>query len=355
MIMVKCSVCGAENSDDTGFCENCGHPLNQNKQLKNKDKICPQCGAANELTNEFCENCGYNFREVKQTKVESIETNTVLEHKGSTGISRKQHSKTKPKKHWPWFVFGLILVVLIAGGSYFVFTNKRSGELASTTTEKSTSSNNTSDKEAASLAAENSSLKAKQKQSKESSVQTNSSSAIPAITQLSSDKKAELAHDFLVWAGERAELGNMAVSPVYFNHGAAGKGDWFAQTVDGPMQVQDEEIPGANGFDLHALGGVVFYTSKDGTTGYDTTFDTSSTYKGYSDNMDTSKLVSKYVLGDNGVVYQLNLGSGSQVGLETGFSECLNDGTIIKPDHKFSVSKDKAAQSELQKLVKQYQ
>ena len=34
-MMKKCSKCGAENSKDAIFCENCGSPLNENKKEEN--------------------------------------------------------------------------------------------------------------------------------------------------------------------------------------------------------------------------------------------------------------------------------------------------------------------------------
>ena len=146
----------------------------------------------------------------------------------------------------------------------------------------------------------------------------------------------------------------MAVSDWYFDHGSAGHGDWYAQTPDGKVQVQDFGVPGEAAFPIHAIGGCVFYKANDGTTGYDKLY-TDSFAANYTTNMDFSQPVSKYLLGDNGVVYELKTGNGTAVSTNTGFGEYSDDGQDAgEVDQDFSISQDKAAQVELRELLAIY-
>lgn len=67
------------------------------------------------------------------------------------------------------------------------------------------------------------------------------------------------------------KIGNLAVTTLYFQHGAAGSGDWYALTPDGQVQVQNLDNPGFESFDIHAIGGVAFYTPLSGDYGRDET------------------------------------------------------------------------------------
>lgn len=67
--------------------------------------------------------------------------------------------------------------------------------------------------------------------------------------------------------------------------------------------------------------------------------------------------MSKYLLGDNGVVYELKTGNGSSVSSSTGFGQYDDNGQLgnYQPDQNFEISADQAAQNELQKLLTPYQ
>lgn len=173
---------------------------------------------------------------------------------------------------------------------------------------------------------------------------------------LSDAQKSQVNQAFLEWAGQRAVMGNMAVSDWYFDHGAAGHGDWYADTPDGQVQVQDFGVPGKTGFPIHAIGGCIFYTSKDGSVGKQDLY-AGSFAANYSIKLDDSKPVSKYLLGDNGVVYELKTGNGIAVSTNTGFGEYADDGTqgTYRPDQMFLISEDHAAQEKLQELIASYQ
>lgn len=91
-----------------------------------------------------------------------------------------------------------------------------------------------------------------------------------AVQEFTMEEQQEMTQHFYDWAIERAEIGNMAVTNMYFNHGAAGRGDWYAMTPDGEVQTQNQDNPGFDHFDIHAVGGVAFYQPASGDFGEDT-------------------------------------------------------------------------------------
>lgn len=173
--------------------------------------------------------------------------------------------------------------------------------------------------------------------------------------RLSDAQRERINLAFFEWAGQRAAIGNMAVSGWYFDHGAAGRGDWYANTPDGQVQVQNQDLPGKSAFPIRAIGGCVFYTSKDGGIG-EQELAAGSFAENYSVKMDFTKPVSKYLLGDNGVVYELKTGNGEMVSTNTGFGEYADDGSVgeYTPRVAFQISEDQAAQEKLQELIQRY-
>lgn len=155
---------------------------------------------------------------------------------------------------------------------------------------------------------------------------------------------------FLNWASDRAKVGGMAVTSEFFDHGAAGRGDWFAVTPDGLAMAQDLENPGYDFFPLHVVGGVTFYYSINGTLGATNERQQSSFAAGFSEVADTTKPIVKYILCDNGMIYELK----SDVSLSTGFNEASDEGTIPRSQinvKEFSYSEDTDAISELQRIL----
>lgn len=173
------------------------------------------------------------------------------------------------------------------------------------------------------------------------------------IVKLNDNQKDEIENGFMNWAAKRAQLGGMVVSDDYLNHGVAGMGDWFANTPNGRVQVQNQGNPGSSHFKLHAIGGCIFGTSTDGKVGRDDDLDICA--EEYQ-SLDNNKPMDKYLLADNGVVYELkNQGVLDET---TGFCEYSDDGTnpneFTQTDRKWVVSKDKVAQHELKKLINEY-
>lgn len=188
--------------------------------------------------------------------------------------------------------------------------------------------------------------KAKAKKTASTKAATKATNTKQAVGYLSESQ----TNQFLVWASNQAAKGGMALSSAYFVHGAAGFGDWYANTVNGQMQVQNNDHPGPSAFPLHALYGVVFFYSNNGLTGHDTEMDGFGTADSYS-HVDQNRPVHKYVLADDGQVYEWISQAGG--GSISGTGEREDDGSEgdYGPDGTWIVSKDVAAQQEYQRII----
>lgn len=176
------------------------------------------------------------------------------------------------------------------------------------------------------------------------------------LQEFTDAEKQEMNQLFYDWAVERAEIGGMAVTEMYFTHGAAGYGDWYAVTPDGEVQAQDLDNPGFDHFDIHAIGGVAFYQPESGDIGEDKNAPFPSTAEGYSRLAQPDTNVHKYMLADNGVVYEL-IGKKENISFSSGFGEYNDDGSRGEyvPDVAFEVSGDQDAQQEWQRILGMYQ
>ncbi|MCK1977061.1 hypothetical protein LNK15_08335 [Jeotgalicoccus huakuii] len=175
--------------------------------------------------------------------------------------------------------------------------------------------------------------------------------------EFSEEEKQAMNDEFYNWAVERAEIGGMAVTPFFFTHGAAGSGDWYANTPDGEAQVQDFNNPGFDHFDMHIIGGVAFYQPSSGIVGTDDLDRVPGTAEGYSNIAVPETNIHKYILVDNGVVYEL-IAPKENMAFSAGFGEYADDGTKdggIPTDKDFEVSGDQEAQNEWQKILWEYQ
>ena len=247
-------------------------------------------------------------------------------------------------KKMSFFVLGFCVLFVLSGCSSTESKEAEPSRSVSLTSEVSSSPSSESTESQSSSTTEASSTVS-------TTATTNSSQKV----QFTARQKGAINQAFLDWAGERAAIGNMAVSHWFFDHGAAGRGDWYANTPDGQVQVQNNGVPGEKAFPIHALGGCVFYTSKDGSIGKQELM-AGSFAANYSVKMDYSKPVSKYLLGDNGVVYELKTGNGEPVSTNTGFGEYADDGSLgsYTPNRSFQISDDQAAQEKLRELIYSY-
>lgn len=177
-------------------------------------------------------------------------------------------------------------------------------------------------------------------------------------SRISNDDKIAITNEFYVWATNQAKKGDMAITTLYFNHGAAGRGDWYADTPDGKMLVQDngQDLPGSDAFPIDLIGGMLFFYALDGTVGHDDKINSGATADGYTLNLDVSLPASKYILGDNGVVYEFKKAAGDGLSTGSGFAECNDDGSFNTnyPPTPLIVSEDGAAQAKLHELIAKY-
>ncbi|RRG17475.1 hypothetical protein D3P96_07510 [Weissella viridescens] len=265
------------------------------------------------------------------------------------------------KKKQIWLV--ILGVVVLLGGSVFAgaaFAKHHAQKVEMSASSSSLAAKERSMSEASSKAASESkaSSESQAQESSDSATMSSESHTSQSSVNLTAAQAEKINQAFNNWAGERAKMGHMAVTNWYFDHGAAGRGDWYADSPDGEIQVQNQDNPGKAGFKIHSLGGCVFYKSKSGKIGQQDLSAESSIAGNYSVDMNFDKPISKYLLGDNGVVYELKLGNGSPASTNTGFGEYNDDGEYTAkyaPDETFQVSEDAAAQSELKALIAQYQ
>lgn len=177
-----------------------------------------------------------------------------------------------------------------------------------------------------------------------------------AVREFTDAEKQAMVDEFYTWAVERAEVGGMAVNDYYFGHGAAGRGDWYATTPHGDVQVQDQDNPGFDAFNIHAIGGIVFYQPISGDYGADENTEVESTASGYQTMAIDGTDIHKYMLADNGVIYE-HISVKEETSLSSGFGEFNDDGTRgeYAPASRFEVSGDQDAQEEWQRILSKYQ
>ena len=177
-----------------------------------------------------------------------------------------------------------------------------------------------------------------------------------AVKEFTMEEQQEMTQHFYDWAIERAEIGNMAVTNMYFSHGAAGRGDWYAMTPDGEVQTQNQDNPGFDHFDIHAVGGVAFYQPASGDFGEDADAPFPGTAEGYSRLALPDTNIHKYMLADNGVVYEL-IGKKENMSFSSGFGEYDDEGTYgeYPPGREFEISGDQDAQQEWKRILRMYQ
>lgn len=177
-----------------------------------------------------------------------------------------------------------------------------------------------------------------------------------AVHEFTMEEQKEMTQLFYDWAVERAKIGNMAVTTMYFSHGAAGRGDWYAMTPDGEVQTQNQDNPGFDHFDIHAIGGVAFYQPASGDFGEDENVPFPGTAEGYSRLALPDTNIHKYMLADNGVVYEL-IGKKENMSFSSGFGEYDDEGTYVEypPGREFEISGDQDAQQEWQRILDMYQ
>lgn len=184
----------------------------------------------------------------------------------------------------------------------------------------------------------------------------NSTAEETIVQKFTVEEHQKMNQLFYDWAVERAEIGNMAVTKIFFSHGAGGSGDWYANTPDGEVQAQNLNNPGFEHFDIHAIGGVAFYHPISEDFGIDEYAHVPGVGEGYSRLAKPDTNIHKYMLADNGVVYEL-IAKRENTALTSGFGEYADNGTRgdFTPNVDFEVSQDQDAQQEWQRILGMYQ
>ena len=265
-------------------------------------------------------------------------------------LNLKRNSNGKKQKHTKRnIILSVITIVLVAWGGYLLGTynslKNEDSKNESTLAEKSSTSTQ-------SFSQKNSESDSFSRQKATTSQEKQESSSSKRYSQ---SEMTTANQQFLDWAIAQAKRGNMAVTDNYFTHGASGTGDWYAETVDGKalVQLQAPDNPGYNAYQIHALGGVSFYTSKNGTIGYDNVPSKAVTAEGLSKAADKKHQIHKYLLCDNGVVYEAISSYENLVAFSSPFGLYDDDGktTAIPAKITFKVSQDQAAQNEWKKIL----
>lgn len=194
--------------------------------------------------------------------------------------------------------------------------------------------------------------------SSNSEIEADISETVNTPKVYSTEGKRAILEFFLDWASYRAEIGGMVVSDYYLGHGASGFGDWYANTVNGEIQIQDVGMgmPGYDYFDIHAIGGVVFYTSIEKLYGYDSRPINQIIAAGFSGLADPNMPVIRYLLGDDGIIYELS-GNLNELGsFNGGYGLYDDNGTkaIDSSSYIFRVSEDKDAQEEYKEILSKF-
>ena len=174
----------------------------------------------------------------------------------------------------------------------------------------------------------------------------------------SEEEKRAILQEFIDWASYRAEIGGMVVSDHYLGHGASGSGDWYANTENGEMQIQDvgKGIPGYDQFPIHLVGGVVFYTSIEELYGYDSRPGMESIAAGFHRLANPNMPVTRYLLGDDGIIYELQ-GTLIELGsFHGGYGLYEEDGSksIDSSSYIFKISEDTDAQERYTEILSKY-
>lgn len=102
--MKKCPNCGAQMSDDSLFCTECGKPIPQ-------ENVCPHCGAQVNENDAFCQHCGKSLSEPPVGEADyAAET-----------------EESASKMIW-FYVAGAVVLLAILGGGYYAWKGNQHTE-----------------------------------------------------------------------------------------------------------------------------------------------------------------------------------------------------------------------------------
>lgn len=180
------------------------------------------------------------------------------------------------------------------------------------------------------------------------------------VSKFSIDARRAINREFREWAYQRAEVGNMAAGGEFFSQATEPwDQEWFAYTPDGKMQVSSFDQVETNDFKIHCIGGVFFFTAKSGETGrvdFNDGLDGNNSSQMMLNVVDFDETMDKYLLGDNGVVYELKIDPKSKENVEpnVNYGVYVYGQTNSSQNDEFIVSQDQDAQKELKSLIAEH-
>lgn len=132
---------------------------------------------------------------------------------------------------------------------------------------------------------------------------------------------------------------------------------WYAKTPNGLMQVTNAAV--YHQFKLHLLGGIVLFTSLQkqiGAVSKQQLQTGGASYAGYAPQANLALPMYKYLLGDDGVVYEVDNATSPLVGFGQVGLNGQPDGQNATPvNGQIFISPDKNAQKAYQQILKPYQ
>ncbi|WP_323708169.1 hypothetical protein P3U10_13025 [Mammaliicoccus sciuri] len=174
--------------------------------------------------------------------------------------------------------------------------------------------------------------------------------------KLSEQDRDTLKQELLKIADEYGQDQHKAVSNRYFSRNEQMEGDGYAISDDGEIQITDHDKPGRKHFNIHNVVGLTMYQSKHNQGGYDERAQDLTNIQGYSSVAKMDQPITKYLFADNGKVYEYQFKSNSEPSLSTGFATKDYNGKDpnLKPNEKFTVSKDKILNKKWKMLLSEY-
>lgn len=112
--MKKCPNCGAQNTDESLFCTECGRPIPQGNE-------CPHCGATINEGDVFCRNCGKNISDG------GVKTQSDEQTDNSTNDTSETYYEEEEGffQRYRYYIIGLLLLVLVGGSCYWYRSSSR--------------------------------------------------------------------------------------------------------------------------------------------------------------------------------------------------------------------------------------
>ncbi len=366
------------------FCKECGSPLNPDS------KFCKKCGVKiTKLNHEKPEDVNKKSDSIEEPPAQNSQfisegqANSTSQNKTNISIHKIKAPRLNINKNiWLY----LMMVIMITVGTIYFYNKNADGDFkaaqTSSTSSHSTTQSEESISQTSSISEISSSVQADSEEDQkelenEEIITTFDSIQVESISESSTadsgvditetnklgrvytvDEKRAILQEFIDWASYRAEIGGMVVSDYYLGHGASGFGDWYANTENGEMQIQDvgNGIPGYNQFPIHLLGGVVFYTSIEELYGYDSRPEMEAIAAGFHRLADPSMPVTRYLLGDDGIIYELQ-GTLIELGsFHGGYGLYEEDGSksIDSSSYIFKISEDTDAQERYTEILSKY-